>query len=319
MKENKINEGEVLYTYDSSEFRNRRVVVKLVEDATYLVIPEGPSFEPHDFGTLQGFRKEAKTAKEMYDGAISDMGHVVANVGVSGLISMTFDGKDYALLVLNERTDRANPDFVAKLISGYWDFSKHDNPRRVILTEISEEILPFVKSSKGPRLLKFLKDGEVLPNPFEDNFNGYSLRANIQTGSRLSLPRGIDERVYLDSREIPDTPILHLDAPVNGGQLVFPYHIDELAGVVDSIYHSEDSFNAGLMEVKIFGDKLLMIKLDDSGNMTDELFGVRDGLAKKLDHVDPRDVNLSEAFAPREHGLVVAQASVNLMDYLKNQ
>ena len=140
-------------------FRSRRVAIRRNAQGVYeaqIVRPE------MDFNTLAGYRKQGPTDPQRLQLALNGEGYLFANLGVSTVLTLKYDGNTYAVAVRRDREDLG--DSVAMLVSGYTDLKHLPNPQKAIFEEIAEEVLPLTSDGRVVRFATAA--GQLLPEPF---------------------------------------------------------------------------------------------------------------------------------------------------------
>ncbi len=290
-------------------FRSKRVVIRKNDQGVYgaqMVEPE------MDFNTMTGYRKKGPTDPEKLQLALNGEGYIFANLGVSTVLTMEHEGEKYAVAVRRDREDLG--DSVAMLVSGYTDLKHLPNPQSAIFEEIAEEVLPV---TSGGSVIRFeTKDNVQLPEPFSNQYPNHEIKAVLTMPAGYSAP-GLVGPITMEGVELLGNPEIYFQLPTDSAQLVFNYNINfngiDLKQV--SMHHSEDKFNVEekKLEVRLHEDGLYLIQLSD-GELTDQVFTMSNG---KLLSVNPKSINLSEAFAPKEAGMVHRQ-NIPLEEYLRH-
>jgi|SRR3989344_56454 len=297
-------------------FRSRRVAIRRNAQGVYeaqIVRPE------MDFNTLAGYRKQGPTDPQRLQLALNGEGYLFANLGVSTVLTLKYDGNTYAVAVRRDREDLG--DSVAMLVSGYTDLKHLPNPQKAIFEEIAEEVLPLTSDGRVVRFATAA--GQLLPEPFSDQYQNHRIKAVLTVPADYSAP-GLVSPITIDGVPLAGHPKLYFQLPTDSAQLVFSYHLN-FEGVdldfkgVDlsqvSMHHSEDKFNVEekKLEVRLHEDGLYLIRLS-GGELTDDVFTMSRG---QLSAVHPKLINLSEAFAPKEEGMVPRQ-NIPLEEYLRH-
>ncbi len=299
---------KILAHKSAGSLKNRRVLIQRNGEA-YGASIVGPEM---DFDTLAGYRKKGPTDPEKLQRALEENGYIFANLGVSTVLTMSHNGESYVVTARRDRNDLN--DSVAMLISGYTDVKHLNNPQLAIFEEIAEEVLP---TTAGGEVVRFVtEDGRELSQPFSDQYANHPVRAFLVEPSQYVAP-GLASPITIEGARLAGNPGFYFQLPTDSAQLVFSYHLDfdgiDLNQV--SMYHSEDAFNPKekRLDVKLHEDGLYIIQLRD-GDLTNRVFTMSRG---ELHPVDSRNILLSEAFAPKEEG-IVARQNIPLEEYLRN-
>ena len=318
-----MNLPRILAKKDSSQFRSRQVSIHNQSGVTYIE----PVGEDLDFRGMSALRKPEDLDKLRYE--LAGKGHTFANLGLSVVLTTTYDHNHYLVLVRQDRPDFG--DSVAKLLSGYVSADKLTTPLLALDEEISEEFLPCTSDGK---VLGGMRSLQPLPRPFSDTVT-YDDNVAFQLFETdiYSLPGVPESEVIIEGNPIVEgKPVVCYHLPTNSAQIVFSYHIDiprvpnikaglghaeasYLAHHHATLSHSEDEFDpeSGSLEVKLQDRGILMIKLD-GGRITDEVVSTY-GNGKLEKFVQP--VILSEAFAPKQDGIASAN-HIPLEEYLNS-
>ena len=155
-----------------------------------------------------------------------------------------------------------------------------------------------------------------MSEPFFDKYQNNPTKAVLIEPAHYSAP-GLVGPITMDKIPLAGNPKMYFQLPSDSAQLVFSYHLDfngiDFSQV--SMLHSEDKFNAEekKLEVRLHENGLYLIQLS-GGELTDNVFTMSQG---QLSAVNPKSINLSEAFAPKEEGMVPRQ-NIPLEEYLRN-
>lgn len=217
----------------------------------------------------------------------------LANLGVSVRLTLHLDGRDYWVVVRQQRADRG--DCVLKLISGYVPAHELNLPLLTALHEVAEECL--VQSEAGWLCGRFAQTW--LPTPYADTLDyhdeqHFSLQA--QAGSTHPVLRG--------QMPLLERPFAYVHLPTASLQLVYNMRLElpSLAREL-SLFHADERLVGDHLVAELKPDEpdLYLIPLH-RGHPTSELYTLQQGM---LDPVDTRQpLWLSEAFAERDGWLV---------------
>lgn len=296
---------------DGSKFRNRRVSAQYVGEDDILL---NLSLVTTDFGDLLGLRRQSQDPSRLEE-ALKGDGYLLANVGISGLFVVNYQGENYLLATRADRVDRANPDTVAKLLSGYVPAELMHDPEQQMRREIAEEILPMVNGKIIPCTLEDI----ALDRPFS-GFVPYSdeYHHSIQKGNDFQLPGMKRGKIIIKdgSNEHPfgNNVEFHVAADTNSGQLVFKYNLalPNYPGL--SLHHTEEKLrpSTSLLDTHFHPEGILLLKLDPNLKLTGEPYTLADGKLKPYS----LPVVLTEAFAPKQNGISTV-GNIGIEEYLK--
>ena len=306
---------------DGSEFRNRRVRAQYVGEDDILL---NLSFDTTDFGGLLGLRGQRQDASRLEE-SLKGEGYLLANVGISGLFVVNYQRENYLLTTMAERVDRAEPDSVKKLLSGYVPAEIMYDPERHMRIEIAEEFLPMIDGKVIPGTL----DSVVLDRPYSKENVSDPERAvpyseehsySIQKGNDFDLPgmkrgkiriRGNGYEYALD-----DNVEFHAAADTNSGQLIFKYNLvlPNYSGL--SLHHAEDKprSQTSILDAHFIEEGILLLRLDPNLKLTGEAYTLANGKLKPY----TLPVVLSEAFAPKQN-VISTVGNIGLGEYIKAQ
>ncbi len=204
-----------------------------------------------------------------------------------------------------------------------------------------------------PELLCFRlpKVGTPLPRPYANKKEQYSIerqRKNPNVPFKTAAGKGVSytsERYFRVSKPPLyrihdligfefiingislglDSPQLYFQVPSNSAQMVFSYHAEMEAPLASkltikdiTLSHCEDRLaddgkGGKVVESAFHKDGFLLVEIED-GAMTERVFTFQDGGLIPY----TGKILLSEAFAPKEDGIVVAK-NISLDDYLRNR
>jgi len=262
-----------------------------------------------NFSDMVELRRDSQESSRLEE-ALKGEGYLLANVGVSGLFVVNYQGENYLLATKASRVDRASPDTVAKLLSGYVPAELMYNPAQQMRREIAEEFLPMVNG----RIIPGTLDDIALDRPFinvgpSETFNPYSheYSYSIKKGNDFQLPGMNKGKIIIKdgSKEyaLDNNAEFHAAADTNSGQLIFKYNLvlPDYPGL--SLNHTEEQLRPGtsLLQAHLHPEGILLLKLDPNLKLTEEAY-----------------ITLTEAFAPKQNG-VSSDGSINLGEYLKIQ
>jgi hypothetical protein len=302
---------EIIGTKDPNEFRNRSILVTRRGD--YLDLH--PIGNPMTFQEMQERRKPVGI-EDLYS-AISDGGHVLANVGVGGILTISLNGKDYLLGVNQYRP--SFDDYVFNIVSGGIDSKHLDTPVSALEEEVSEEVLPTIL---GNQLIRFTRDGNPLPRPFQEYFDESGLCFDLIPPANYSLIN-LWQNLTLVGKPITGNPGLYFDPKRNTAQLVFSHHID--TGIVDmnsdlvTLNQSEDFFNKsqGVVEARYYPAAIILIELE-RGKLTDRFYHFDRGNLIPVSKDVLKTLNFGSKFN-LDRNAIGKTSKISLYDFLNEQ
>lgn len=262
--------------------------------------PEGLSYQslgrPLNFSQMQERRRPVEV-KDHRRFALE-----LANLGVSVQLTLTWQGRDYWLLVRQQRKDRG--DEVLKLISGYVPAHELSIPLLAAIQEIAEECL-----LKIPECWLTGRFGDTwLPTPYEN-----VLHYCDDTTFQLSPQSGAALPVYCGNMPLLERPRAYVHLPTASLQLVYDLRMDlpEKAQSL-SLLHADESLQNGALVTRLdqANPDLYLLALDQD-LPTDELYILQHG---DLQPVDTSGVWLAESFAPQQ-GWVVREDRISWQDW----
>lgn len=227
----------------------------------------------------------------------------LANLGVSVRLTLAWQGRDYWLLVRQQRRDRG--DCVLKLISGYVPSHELHLPLHTALQEVAEECL--VETPRGWLGGRF---GEHwLPTPHDA-----SLPHHAQYHYRLSPLCGDARRVLAGNLPLLERPQAYVHLPTASLQLVYDLRLElpeELQ--TPSLFHSDEYLEDGVLVSRLDRQSPDLYLLPVDGRQ--QLFTLQAG---ELQPADTRGLWLSEGFAAQD-GWLIRDERIAWNDWLARQ
>lgn len=305
-------ELKILGLEDPRDFKNRRV--RIMKQGDFLDIR---ILEPEmNFPELMKLRTQHDAnAENIYRSVRTGSGYDFANLGVSGVFTITIDGKDYVLAAEQRRPDIG--DFAAKLISGYVDSQDLIEPFNAMKREIAEEVLPV---AHGEKLIRFNYQGTDLPRPFSEHFRDFPGFINLVKPAKYHPPNLEKSPILIKGKHLEGSPMLYFQVPTNSAQLVYSFHLNQgdsdFRNLGLSLHHSEDKLNKEkkVLEKMLHPAGILLIRLENQ-DLTEQVSHYSNG---EFIPVNPETINLSEAFAPKHEGVVEAK-NIPLLDYINQK
>lgn len=230
----------------------------------------------------------------------------LANLGVSVRLTLSWQRREYWLLVRQRRLDR--DDLVLKLISGYVPAQELNLPLLTALQEVAEECL--LETREGWLCGRF---GETwLPTPYAGTLS-YREAVHFQLCPRS----GATHPVNCGNLPLLERPRAYVHLPTASLQLVYDLRLEL----------PRDSHELSLLHVdeRLEQDKLIC-RLDpgrpdlyliplENGQPTDALMSLRQG---QLTPVNTRGLWLSESFAQRD-GWLIRDERIRWKDWIALQ
>ncbi|MEO1817308.1 metal ABC transporter ATPase [Pseudomonas sp.] len=220
----------------------------------------------------------------------------LANLGVSVDLHLHWQGRDFHLLVRQDRPNRG--DRVLKLLSGYVPAHELRVPLLTVMTEIAEELL--IESEAG--WLQGRYQDTWLPTPYAD-----SLPLNDEHYFALGARSGAARPVLCRELNLLERPHAYVHLPTSSLQLIYSMTLQLPESLHSlSLLHADEFLDEESGELIARLDtqrpELFLAEYRD-GLPTGELFCLQQG---ELIAQPTEDQLLSEAFAPRQGWLVAA-------------
>ncbi|MEO4045491.1 metal ABC transporter ATPase [Pseudomonas sp. CAU 1711] len=214
----------------------------------------------------------------------------LANLGVSVRLTLTWQGREYWVLVRQRRPDRG--DTVLKLISGYVPVHELNLPLLTAIAEVAEECL--VEDERGWLAGRYADTW--LPTP-------YALPYRENTPFRLSPLSGAARPVQCGNQMLLERPRAYVHLPTASLQLVYDLRLELPRDCRQpSLFHVDEHLEHGELVARLERRRpdlyLLPLKAGLPGS---ELFTLRRG---ELVAASTRGLWLSESFASQDGWLV---------------
>lgn len=220
----------------------------------------------------------------------------VANLGVSAEIILTWQRREFSLLVRQQRPDRN--DEVLKLLSGYVPAHELRLPLLTLMTELAEELL--LETRQG--WLHGRYQEIWLPAPYAG-----TLPADPRRSYQLTPRQSATRAVLCRELNLLERPRAYVHLPTNSLQLVYSLRLTPPACNQLSALHADEVLDpqSGELIARLnpLQPDLYLAELVD-GKASGRLFTLEKG---KLIERQPEHLMLSEAFAP-QHGWVVTES-----------
>ena len=218
----------------------------------------------------------------------------VANLGVSVDLYLSWQERDFRLLVRQDRPDHG--DNVLKLLSGYVPAHELRVPLLTAMTEIAEELL--VETESG--WLQGRYQDTWLPTPYAD-----SLALDEEQVFRLTSRSSTNRPVLCRELNLLERPRAYVHQPSNSLQLVYQLqlHLPASAQRLSLLHTDEflDEESGELVAQMDYQRPELFLAEYQEGAANGRLFTLQRG---ELVPQDTDGMTLSEAFA-EQHGWVV--------------
>ncbi|MBB3102666.1 metal ABC transporter ATPase [Azomonas macrocytogenes] len=237
---------------------------------------------------------------------VADPGHFaveLANLGVSVRLTLSWQGKEYWVLVKQQRQDRG--DVVLKLISGYVSAHELNLPLLSAIHEIAEECL--LETPEGWLSGRF---GDTwLPTPYDTH-----LRYRETTHYSLHSRTGATRPVLCGKIPLMERPRAYVHLPTASLQLVYDMRLELPKDTHQlSLFHVDERVEDGKLIARLDRSRpdLYLIPLE-KGQPNAELMTLRKG---QLVPASTRGIWLAESFAAQQ-GWVVKDERIRWKDWL---
>lgn len=266
--------------------------------------PEGLSYQ--SLGTPLNFSQVIDRRKPIEVAQPDRFAVELANLGVSVRLTLSWQGRDYWVLVRQQRADRG--DVVLKLISGYVPAHELNLPLLTAIQEIAEECL--LETPEGWLAGRF---GDTwLPAPYQS-----ALRYRETVHFSLGSLTGATRPVQCNGMTLMERPRAYVHLPTASLQVVYdmqltlPREVRQL-----SLFHVDERIEDGQLVARLERNRpdLYLIPLHD-GQPTAELVTLRKG---ELAPISTRGICLAESFAPQD-GWIVRDERISWRDWVAQQ
>ncbi|WPO99565.1 metal ABC transporter ATPase [Pseudomonas sp. HR96] len=230
----------------------------------------------------------------------------LANLGVSVRLTLSWQGRDYWVLVRQRRADRG--DVVLKLISGYVPAHELNLPLLTALQEVAEECL--LETAEGWLGGRF--NDTWLPTPYAQ-----TLMYRESAVFRLTPLSGAARPVRCASLTLIERPRAYVHTPTASLQLVYDLRLELPRDTHSlSLFHVDERLEKEQLVARLSRSRpdLYLIPLTD-GQPTAELFTLKND---ELHPASTRGLYLAESFAPQD-GWLVRDERIRWKDWLKLQ
>lgn len=230
----------------------------------------------------------------------------LANLGVSVRLTLSWQGREYWVLVRQRRADRG--DVVLKLISGYVPSHELALPLLTAIQEVAEECL--LETPEGWLGGRF---GDTwLPTPYQSSLH-YRETAHFN----LSPLSGAAYPVQCGNLRLLERPRAYVHLPTASLQLVYDLRLELPKEIKQlSLMHVDERLEDGQLITRLDRARpdLFLIPLDQ-GRPTAELLTLKRG---QLSPASSRGVWLAESFAAQD-GWLVRDERIRWRDWLAQQ
>ena len=230
----------------------------------------------------------------------------LANLGVSVRLTMSWQGRDYWVLVRQRRQDRG--DVVLKLISGYVPAHEVSLPLHTAIQEIAEECL--LETPEGWLSGRF--NETWLPAPY-----AAALHYREAMPFRLTPLSGATRPVSCGSQPLLERPRTYVHLPTASLQLIYDLRLEVPKEAKSlSLFHVEERLEGDQLVARLDRKRpdLYLIPLTE-GRPCAELYTLS---KDRLQPASTRGVRLAESFAPQD-GWVVHDERIRWKDWVRQQ
>lgn len=216
----------------------------------------------------------------------------LANLGVSVRLTLCWQGREYWVLVRQQRQDRG--DVVLKLISGYVPAHELSLPLLTAIHEVAEECL--LETPEGWLAGRF---GDTwLPTPYQS-----SLRYREVVHFNLASLSGSAKPVQCGQMTLMERPRAYVHLPTASLQLIYDMRLDLPKETRElSLFHVDERLEGEELVAQLDRSRpdLYLIPLHE-GQPQDQLLQLRNG---QLSTLGTRGLWLAESFAQQEGWVV---------------
>jgi hypothetical protein len=256
--------------------------------------------QPLNFSQMQALRRPLEIADSQ------QFTIELANLGVSVRLTLLLDGRDYWVVVRQQREDRG--DSVLKLISGYVPAHELNLPLLTALQELAEECL--VESDSGWLGGRFAQTW--LATPYAD-----SLPYVDEPHFELHAQVGSTHPVLCADLPLLERPSAHVHLPTASLQLIYNLRLELPSLARDlSLFHADEQLEGNELITRLERQHpdLFLIALRD-GRASGELYTLQQG---QLQRASSDNLWLSEAFAERD-GWLIRDERISWAQWLQQQ
>lgn len=226
----------------------------------------------------------------------------LANLGVSVRLTLCWQGREYWVLVRQQRQDRG--DVVLKLISGYVPAHELSLPLLTAIHEVAEECL--LETPEGWLAGRF---GDTwLPAPYQG-----SLRYREAVHFNLASLSGSAKPVQCGQMTLMERPRAYVHLPTASLQLIYDMRLDLPKETRElSLFHVDERLEGEELVAQLDRSRpdLYLIPLHE-GQPLKQLLQLRNG---QFSESSTRGLCLSESFAPQD-GWVLRDERIRWKDW----
>ncbi|MBA1276628.1 MULTISPECIES: metal ABC transporter ATPase [Pseudomonadaceae] len=216
----------------------------------------------------------------------------LANLGVSVRLTLCWQGREYWVLVRQQRQDRG--DVVLKLISGYVPAHELSLPLLTAIHEVAEECL--LETPEGWLAGRF---GDTwLPAPYQG-----SLRYREAVHFNLASLSGSAKPVQCGQMTLMERPRAYVHLPTASLQLIYDMRLDLPKETRElSLFHVDERLEGEELVAQLDRSRpdLYLVPLHE-GQPQDQLLHLRNG---QLSMIGTRGLWLAESFTQQEDWVV---------------
>ncbi|MGQ7959649.1 metal ABC transporter ATPase [Pseudomonas sp. SP16.1] len=264
--------------------------------------PEGLSYQ--SLGQPLNFRQMLERRRPLQLADSWRFAAELANLGVSVRLTLRVQGRDYWLLVRQQRPDRG--DTVLKLISGYVPAHELNLPLLTAIQEVAEECL--LETADGWLAGRFADTW--LPTPYQG-----ALRYRESSHFRLGPLSGSARPVQCGNLTLLERPRAYVHLPTASLQLVYDMSLELPRDARQlSLFHVDERLEDGCLVARLERRRpdIYLLALHQ-GLPSGELFTLKKGV---LLPASTRGLWLSESFAEQD-GWLVRDERIRWKDWLQ--
>ncbi|MBJ9974842.1 metal ABC transporter ATPase [Pseudomonas sp. S75] len=257
-------------------------------------------------GTPQNFAQTLQRRKAVQVQDPERFAIELANLGVSVRLTLTWQNRDYWVLVRQRRQDRG--DVVLKLISGYVPAQELNLPLHTAIQEVAEECL--LETSEGWLGGRF--NETWLPTPYSA-----ALHYRETPPFTLRPASGAARPVFCANQALLERPRAYVHLPTASLQLIYDLHLQvPREAKALSLFHVDERLEDDQLVARLNRKRpdLYLMPLVD-GQPVAELYTLK---KDQLVPASTRGLYLAESFA-RQDGWVVREERIRWKDWLRQQ
>lgn len=266
--------------------------------------PEGLSYQ--SVGMPQNFAQTLQRRRKIEVADTERFSTELANLGVSVRLTLSWQNRDYWVLVRQRRRDRG--DVVLKLISGYVPAQELALPLHTAIQEVAEECL--IETPQGWLSGRF--NDTWLPAPY-----AAALHYREAMPFRLTPLSGAARPVRCGSMTLIERPRAYIHLPTASLQLIYDLRLEVPREARPlSLFHVDEMLEDDQLVARLNRSKpdLYLMPLENGAPLP-ELYTLK---RDKLTPASTRGLYLAESFAAQE-GWVVRDERIRWKDWLRQQ